>query len=139
MLVGTEDVLQIIGYAVLGFDDECKLGALLEELADSQASLVGYPDGVPRAAHPPGVAALIVAGTAGRTGRPYASAMSLPAATPAPGMTACVFCGKTNVKLTREHVIPKWARRSFDVKRPVTVDAARKDSTSAAGSARCRR
>jgi hypothetical protein len=38
-------------------------------------------------------------------------------------MKACLFCGTTNVKLTCEHVIPKWARRSFDIKGPVTVDA----------------
>ena len=43
--------------------------------------------------------------------------------TPAPGTTACVFCGTTNGKLTCEHVIPKWARRSFDIKGPVTVNA----------------
>jgi hypothetical protein len=49
--------------------------------------------------------------------------MSLPAATAAPGMTACVFCGTTSGKLTREHVIPKWARRSFAIKGPVTVHA----------------
>src|SRR5580704_2096999 len=47
--------------------------------------------------------------------------MSLPAMTPAPSTTACVFCGTTNGKLTCEHVIPKWARRSFDIKGPVTV------------------
>jgi len=38
-------------------------------------------------------------------------------------MKACVFCGTTNGKLTCEHVIPKWARRSFDIKGPVTVHA----------------
>jgi hypothetical protein len=35
----------------------------------------------------------------------------------------CVFCGTLNGKLTCEHVIPKWARRSFDIKGSVTVDA----------------
>jgi hypothetical protein len=39
VLADIEDVLQIIGYVLLGFDDECKLGALLEEPADGQASL----------------------------------------------------------------------------------------------------
>jgi hypothetical protein len=62
-------------------------------------------------------------GASRRSGRPYAPAMSLPAMTPAPGTTACVFCGTTNGKLTCEHVIPKWARRSFDIKGPVTVNA----------------
>lgn len=47
---------------------------------------------------------------------------ALPAAAPASGIT-CVFCGTTNGKLTCEHVIPKWARRSFGIKGPVTVDA----------------
>lgn len=58
MLVDTEDVLQIIGYALLGVDDECKLGAMLQELAGGQVSLGGHPDGVPRAARPPGGAAM---------------------------------------------------------------------------------
>jgi hypothetical protein len=49
--------------------------------------------------------------------------MSFPAASSVPGRTACVFCGTTNGKLTCEHVIPKWARRSFGIKGPVTVDA----------------
>ncbi len=62
-------------------------------------------------------------GTSRRSGRPYAPAMSLPAMTPAPGTTACVFCGTTNGKLTCEHVIAKWPRRSFDIKGPVTVNA----------------
>lgn len=43
--------------------------------------------------------------------------------TPALGTIACVFCGTTNGKLTCEHVIPKWARRSFDIKGPVRVNA----------------
>jgi hypothetical protein len=49
--------------------------------------------------------------------------MSFPAARSVPGRTACVFCGTTNGKLTCEHVIPKWARRSFGIKGPVTVDS----------------
>ena len=52
--------------------------------------------------------------------------MSAQAATPAPGTKACVFCGTTNAKMTREHVIPKWGRRSFDIKGPVRVDAREK-------------
>ncbi len=39
------------------------------------------------------------------------------------GMKACVLCGTMHDQLTCEHVIPKWARRSFDIKGPVTVDA----------------
>ena len=44
-------------------------------------------------------------------------------AAPMPGLKACVFCGTMQYQLTREHVIPQWARRSFDIKGPVTVDA----------------
>ena len=43
--------------------------------------------------------------------------------TPAPAATACIFRGTTNSTLTCEHVIPKWARRSFAIKGPVAVDA----------------
>ncbi len=39
------------------------------------------------------------------------------------GMKACVLCGTMHDQLTCEHVIPKWARRSFNIKGPVTVDA----------------
>jgi hypothetical protein len=49
--------------------------------------------------------------------------MPLPAVSPVPATKACVFCGTTSGKLTCEHVIPKWARRSFDIKGPVTVNA----------------
>jgi len=36
---------------------------------------------------------------------------------------SCIFCGTTERPLTREHVIPQWARRSFNIQGPVTVDA----------------
>jgi hypothetical protein len=49
--------------------------------------------------------------------------MPAPTAAPIPGVHACVFCGTTHGKLTREHVIPQWARRSFNIKGPVTVHA----------------
>lgn len=34
----------------------------------------------------------------------------------------CVLCGAAGIGVTREHVIPQWARRSFDMQGPVTVD-----------------
>jgi hypothetical protein len=37
-------------------------------------------------------------------------------------MKRCVLCGATDKSVTREHVIPQWARRSFDIQGPVTVD-----------------
>jgi hypothetical protein len=33
----------------------------------------------------------------------------------------CIFCGSANASLTIEDVIPKWARRAFDIQGPVTV------------------
>ena len=66
---------------------------------------------------------MITLGASRQAGRPYASAMSLPAVTPASGMKACIFCGTVHDHLTREHVIPQWARRAFDIKGPVTLDA----------------
>jgi hypothetical protein len=38
-------------------------------------------------------------------------------------MEPCVFCGTTNGPLTREHVIPKWARKAFAVQGGVTIRA----------------
>ena len=37
-------------------------------------------------------------------------------------MELCVLCGPTDNGVTREHVIPQWARRSFDIQGLVTVD-----------------
>jgi hypothetical protein len=39
-----------------------------------------------------------------------------------PGAKPCILCGTTQHPLTCEHVIPKWARRSFNIKGLVTVD-----------------
>ena len=66
---------------------------------------------------------MITLGASRQAALPYASAMSLRAVTPASGMKACVFCGTVHDHLTREHVIPQWARRAFDIKGPVTLDA----------------
>ncbi len=38
-------------------------------------------------------------------------------------MEPCVLCGTTDATATREHVIPGWARRSFDIQGPVMVGA----------------
>ena len=38
-------------------------------------------------------------------------------------MSRCIFCGSTQTPLSVEHVIPKWARRAFDIQGPVTVTA----------------
>ena len=38
-------------------------------------------------------------------------------------MPGCIFCGSTLTPLSVEHVIPKWARRAFDIQGPVTVSA----------------
>jgi hypothetical protein len=34
-----------------------------------------------------------------------------------------VFCGSTNGNLTKEHVIPKWAHKAFDIHGGVTIHA----------------
>jgi hypothetical protein len=34
----------------------------------------------------------------------------------------CILCGATDPEWTREHVIPGWARRAFDIRGPVTVN-----------------
>jgi hypothetical protein len=36
-------------------------------------------------------------------------------------MRPCVFCGSTTGEPTDEHVIPKWARKAFDIQGPVTL------------------
>jgi len=41
-----------------------------------------------------------------------------------PCMEGCIFCGSTTASLTREDVIPKWARRAFKIQGPITVTAA---------------
>lgn len=38
-------------------------------------------------------------------------------------MEPCVFCGTTNSALTREHVIPKWARKALAIQGGVTIHA----------------
>jgi hypothetical protein len=38
-----------------------------------------------------------------------------------PCMEACALCGATDVPLTDEDVIPKWALRAFNVQGPVTI------------------
>jgi hypothetical protein len=49
----------------------------------------------------------------------------MPAQTPTAqvGAKPCILCGTTLHPLTREHVIPQWARRVFNIKGRVTVDA----------------
>ena len=42
-------------------------------------------------------------------------------------MQSCALCGSADVPATREHVIPAWARRSFDIQGPIKVD--RRDET----------
>jgi hypothetical protein len=73
-----------------------------------------------RAGHPPR-RSLTAAGTAVA----YASHMPVQtlALQPGVGVQSCIFCGTTQHPLTCEHVIPKWARRSFNIKGPVTLDA----------------
>jgi hypothetical protein len=36
-------------------------------------------------------------------------------------MPGCIFCGSTKTPLSVEHVVPKWARRAFNIPGPVTV------------------
>jgi len=38
-------------------------------------------------------------------------------------MNRCIFCGSTDTLLTIEDVIPKWARRAFDIQGQLTVTA----------------
>jgi hypothetical protein len=38
-------------------------------------------------------------------------------------MQACLFCGSTDGPADDEHVIPKWARRAFDIQGWVTLHA----------------
>jgi hypothetical protein len=54
-------------------------------------------------------------GASGLGARAYASSMPSPAAAHTPGMKACLFCGTMYDQLTCEHVIPKWARRSYGI------------------------
>ena len=46
-------------------------------------------------------------------------------------MKPCVFCGATIGRATVEHVIPRWARRAFDVQGPVTISASEETGGSA--------
>jgi hypothetical protein len=50
-----------------------------------------------------------------KTGEPYTLA--------ARHLTPCVFCGSTGQPADDEHVIPRWARRAFDIQGPVTIEA----------------
>lgn len=38
-------------------------------------------------------------------------------------MPGCIFCRSTETPLSVEHVIPKWARKAFNIQGPVTVSA----------------
>jgi hypothetical protein len=38
-------------------------------------------------------------------------------------MSGCIFCGSTDTLLTIEDVIPRWARRAFDIQGQLTVTA----------------
>ena len=38
-------------------------------------------------------------------------------------MGGCIFCGSTDTLLTIEDVIPRWARRAFDIQGQLTVTA----------------
>jgi hypothetical protein len=38
-------------------------------------------------------------------------------------MKPCLFCGATGEPADDEHVIPKWARRAFDIQGPLTLHA----------------
>jgi len=39
------------------------------------------------------------------------------------GLGACVFCGSAAIPVSIEHVIPKWARRAFDIQGWLTLSA----------------
>jgi hypothetical protein len=52
--------------------------------------------------------------------------MEVQAPSAQPGASSCIFCGTTQRPLTREHVIPRWARRSLNIQGPGTA-AARTD------------
>jgi len=45
-------------------------------------------------------------------------------------MPSCIFCGSTQTPLSVEHVIPKWARRAFNIQGPLTVTASERPKTS---------
>ncbi|MHB8341134.1 MAG: hypothetical protein ACYDB7_08160, partial [Mycobacteriales bacterium] len=36
-------------------------------------------------------------------------------------MQPCIFCGRTNGRPSKEHAIPRWARKAFAMPSPVTL------------------
>jgi hypothetical protein len=37
--------------------------------------------------------------------------------------TPCLFCGRSGVKLTKEHVYPRWLHRALNIRGPITISA----------------